>query len=369
MSHTAAQAREGLEPDLQALFDRVFGLGSGSAHARRAVWQYQGEAAARGARLEVLRHAGQPIATLGTLPDRLFVHGQARASRFTADLGADPTWRSRGVGARLLRDFARAPGLPLAFSVSPDAHRLLTRMGFVELPLQSSFRVLRLEGLLRRRLRLELRDGRLGPILMAAARLVDRLEPHGSSLLLPLWARASQLPALKGGGSSDLIVRPFERFTVEMHALTERLGQTWPVIFSPDVPALIHRYDRHPFHTYRRWALMRAGRPEGYVVWRVFEEPDGLRMATLMTLQVARSELEGARRLLRVGLEALRAEGVFAVRALSGHPFLLEALTREGFFPYGSSPGLLFLPRNEEERTWLSEPWWIGYGTSDAEVG
>ena len=163
-------------------------------------------------------------------------------------------------------------------------------------------------------------------------------------------------------------VQPIERFTSALDALTERIGQAWPVVFSPDVPALIHRYDQHPFHSYRRWVLLRAGTPEGYAVWRIFQEDDGLWMATLMSLQVASPDPEGARRLLRAGLEGLRAEGVFAVRALSGHPFLLEALVREGFFSYGASPGLLFLPRSEVERSWLSEPWWIGYGTSDAEV-
>lgn len=368
---THASSSSDLEHALEAFFDRVFGPGSGAAHARRAVWQYQGEARALGAHLEVLRYQGQPIGTLGSLPERLFVQGERHESRFTADLGADPAWRNRGIGARLLRAFAQGSGVPVAFSVSPDAHAVLTRMGFEEVSLQPLFRVLRTEGLLERRLKLELRDGRLGPMLRAASRLVDASESTWSPLVNRLYARRQHLPPWQAPSAPRvrLEVRPITGFASTLDPLTEDIGQAWPLVFSPDARALSVRYDQHPFHRYQKWLLTRNGVPAGYAVWRVFQEADGLLMATLMTLQVAMADPRGTQLLLRTGLDALRREGVFAVRALGSHPFLHQALLRERFFPHGSSPGLLFLPRNDAERSWRDLPWWIGFGTSDAEVG
>lgn len=395
-----SSAKTGIYPELSTLsvegkqlFDDVFGAGSGAAHARRFEWQYGQGGTGAGSHLDLFWHQGRAVGSLGTLPTTLYVNGAAQAAYFTADLTSSPDYRNRGIGARLMQAFVKQPGIPLALAVSPDARTLLLRMGFEEVPLTVMFRVLSLEAMVMRKDPIAMRDARLAPIARIILRFLDSARPIwspaaavGAALRSPPGAleRVGGQPVLRvwqsilanvpGLGTSGVAITHIEHFPESVDALHQRLAAEWPVAHLPSSANLNRRYSTHPSHQYLIQLAHPAGHsshtdPCGYAVWRTFVEPDGRVMAHLMALVTAPGARDVQDALLHAGVEALVARRAYAIKAVVSHPAMQAALQRHLFFAHGESPGLYFHTTESTVREHLRQPWLIGLGASDADVG
>lgn len=380
-----------LSPEVAGLFDASFGSGSGAAHQARYAWQYGHGGTGTGSVLRVFWHKGEAIGSLGSLPCTLYVDGVAHTAKFTADLCSAPLWRNKGIGARLMQQFVKEPGLSLAFAVSPDARTLLLRMGFQEVPLKTYFRVIRLEGLADHRYPVELRDSRLAPLMRGALKAVDVSQGLWNPLVAAgqSWRRSRNTIQQRFLESADTLsaylpsfreqsveVEGVPRFPGAMDILQEPLAAAYPVAILPSAAELNRRYADHPSHTYKLALAWRQGLPVGYAVWRIFREGRQT-MAHLSALVASPTDTLCLNALIQQGLSHLHEAGAYAVKAVTNVPGIMQALDRHLFFERGQSPGLYFYcpPNGHQGSSYealsarLSGSWLMGLGTSDADVG
>ncbi len=366
--------------------EEVFGEQSGKCRRATYGWQFRDDGMGTNSRLLVYWHRGRAAGTAGLFDTTLHVDGVPHTAAFFTDLAVSPDCRGQGVGARLTEAVQVAGHeITIGLGTNTASNRIMKKQGFVEVGgLRPMFRLLRLEGFVRRRL--ERANGAGRRAIFEVLRRADvarwqwlrprrgRFDTDGGQES----ARAASTSEPGNRSMRDLLVRgrfraavhvqPVERFPPELDRLMQAVPHFWPITIAPDHRALNRRYEAHPGHRYRLEVAFRGREPAGVAAWRVFPEPHSLTMGHLSMLYFLPGDREVADALIVSGLSWLHGQGAYMVKALGSEPRFVQCLRRHWFFPRGESPGLLFFAPDPQLRRRLEAPWLVHLGTSDLDI-
>jgi len=301
--------RPGDEHDLVTLFDRAFGHAITEAHWR---WKLKGlPSPVENVWLAV--HDDKPIFHYGGIPCRFHLPGGEQIAMISVDGMTAPEFRRRGVlteVGRFVYDTWRDAGIPFTIGLPNEQWGSRTQaLGWEPLfPFQWLVRLLRPATAAARRL------GLPAPALLhPAERLWDRL-----------WHRKTQPDA-----------------AVEVHRVDQAdaaFDQVWQTC-RPDLRISIvrdsqwvnWRYLAAPEVDYRVLLAVRAGRPVGYLAYRIKDTPRA-RLGFVAEVFTPLAEARGRATLLHHLVRALHAEDVDAILTLAvPQTPLFRAFRQAGF--------------------------------------
>lgn len=280
---------------LVAFQEAMFGPEARQCRADYAAWLFERNPhrGADGLDLWILERGGEVVGQQAAMPVQIQAGGSALSGEWAIDLIVRPEWRMRGAGPALSAAQQASTGLSLALGVSEPAYKAFLSAGWSDL-------------------------GRLPFFVrpLDAARLA-------AGRTLPAWAEtlAGVVPraALEGAAwAAARILGPLGGTHLEpLEAFDERADEVWrsartrhALLAVRDLPWLRWRYD-DPVHRqrYRRWLLVRRGRPVAWAVTRL-ERWNELPVGRVVDYLCPRGLLLP---LFASAVDALRREGAVAV--------------------------------------------------------
>lgn len=335
-------------PDLLAFHARHYGPQSRQVAPDSFTWRFARNPfnGADGPEIWLCRRDDRVVGAQAGLPFRLHMHGRDLRAQWAIDLMVAPEWRLRGIAPALIVGLSNAAPVTAGLGIADEAHRALKRAGWHDL------------GNVPRWWRL------LAPL------------PGGIAGSRARWASWLAAPALRAADAAlaPLLAAGSGVRLVPVAAFDERVEAIWrscrgehPVLAVRDHAALRWRFDQGPGHgAYRRFLLLRRGRPLGYFVLRVGTvATHGLRRALLVDFLCPRRWQPV---LFAQAVRAARREGVSVLQCLCPAPAAGRALAAIGFLRRPGQRLMLHLrPDAEESCAMLTDPaqWFVTFADSD----
>jgi GNAT superfamily N-acetyltransferase len=259
---------------------------------------------------------------------RLRVSEEEFRASWAVDLMVDPAWRLRGVGPALSERHARSHPVVVALGATDQLYPVLLRAGWTDL------------GCLPTRVR-PLRLAPLRPWWKRRSSRLRRLSAFGAPLV---WAadRLGDLEALRARVRLEAVAAFDER----VDAVWKLASPEFPLLARRDAAALCWRFDHSPDASlYRRFLVVRAGRPAGYLVLR---EGELLRVPVCHLVDyLCPQRLTAA--VLALAVRVARRTDAAAVVADGLHLRASAAFTRNGFLAIRKQSPRRFLWRTQPE--------------------
>lgn len=200
----------------------------------------------------IARRNGRIVGQQAEIAFGLRVGGEELRAAVPTELMVDTAWRLRGVGPALSREMCQASRIACAFLMTDDASRMYARAGWADLGEIPRY-VLPLGSMATTNRGMTARGG---------------IRPTVTRSALALVSSAEILAARLRTSKTQLV--PVDEFDDGAQTIWEQEATTYPVLACRTTRDLRWRFDKCPYaSTYRRFYLVRAGRPVGYVVLRV----------------------------------------------------------------------------------------------------
>ncbi len=334
-------------PDVLAFQAHHYGAGARQTEAATVAW--------RGTRHPLrapeipemwLCHRNEAVVGVQAgLPFELEAGGQRLRSLWAIDLMVAPEWRLRGVAPALLAALTGSRPVTVALGVAEAAQKAMRRAGWQDLgDAPRWWRLLR----------------PLPPSVGGKARALSRLAA-------PAMTAADRLALPPLIAATGVACVRLERFDARADAIWEACRRDYAVMARRDGAALRWRFDDAPgAAAYRRYLLLRGGRPLGYFVLREsVEARRGLHRALLVDFLCPR---RWQAVLLAHAVVAARRTGAVVLQCLCPAPAAGRALAATGF---ARRPGQRLMvhirPDAEESFAHLRDPsrWFVTFADSD----
>jgi GNAT superfamily N-acetyltransferase len=299
---------------VDTMYRRVFGNDAGDASRLRWEWQYRrnpnnptGEP-----EIWIAREGPAIVGQYATMPVRLLIKGREVHASWGMDVMVAPERQRQGLGELLFRTWDRNVGASLGLGLSESSYRLFQKLRWPD----------------------------VGPVPCLIKPLSRRAFRHPrwpmpinrliSALTFPLVLIVSRARPLSAE------VRVLHRFDEGFTELWERLAPKFGLAVRRDAPYLNWKFASAPHVRYSIAALMREGRPSGYVVYRHLHEPRG-RVTLLVDFLADPDDDAGFATLLRWVDREARAADSDKVRTFAMNANYRRALRKSGYFQVKST--------------------------------
>lgn len=332
----------------EGLYRRVFGSDAAEANRLRWEWQYRRNPAARRGEplIWVARERGAVIGQYAAMPVVAQIAGREVDAAWGMDVMVAPERQRQGLGEQLFRTWDRNVGAALGLGLSESSHRLFQKMRWPDLGSVPSLA----KPLSRRALRRP-----------TWSRTLNRLI---SALTLP-WVRLVARPR-----PVTEEIRAIRQFDAGFDDLWARVGGKFSFAVRRDSQYLNWKYVQPPHVRYHIAALLRAGRPEGYIVYRHVREPLG-RTTRLVDLLADPGDEAGVLAMLRWLDHEARSADSDRIRTYLTHGAFRKLLKKSGYYQTKSSVQLVAkVNALDVPRTFYESPdaWHVTLGDADLDT-
>ncbi len=294
---------------VETLYRRVFGADASSAWQLRWDWQFRRNPYADRdhAPIWVTREGPTVVGALASLPVRASLKGLEVVGGWALDAMVAPERQHQGIGEQLFRTWERSVGAALGLGLTPNARKLLHRLGWAD-PLAVPCLV---KPLTRRAIRQP-----------NWPRAINRLV---SALTLPVVRFVARSRPIRQE------VQSIRRFDASATALWERVAPKLDLSVRRDATYLNWRYAEPPHIRYNIVSLTHDGATQAWAVYRHVYEPRS-RVTLLVDFLADPDDESSLLTLLRwVDREAREADSD-KVRAYVTHAAYRRTLRRSGYF-------------------------------------
>jgi GNAT superfamily N-acetyltransferase len=330
---------------IEALYRRVFGSDAADASRLRWEWQYRlnPHSPAEGPLIWVAREGPSIIGQYATMPVALHVKGAEIEGSWGMDVMVAPERQRQGLGELLFGTWDRHVGAALGLGLSPSSHRLFQKLRWPEIgPVPCLIK----------------------PLTRRAFRRANWPMPLNrmvSALTLPYVKYVTRTRPLGGE------IRLIRRFGAEFDELWRRVAPQLDLAVRRDAKYLQWKFVSPPHVRYTIAALMREGRPAGYIVYRHAREPRG-KVTLIVDFLVEPADEAGLTTLVRWVDREARVADSDKVRCFCLHAGFRRLLRREGYaqvpstLQFVAKINAVNLPSGFYQRT---DRWHVTLGDSD----
>lgn len=329
------------------MYARVFGEEALQDNLRRWDWQYRRnpQCSPEGPEIWIARVGSAIVGQYATMPVCVRVAGRPLRASWGMDVMVDLPHQRRGIGADLFQYWNDHVDVSLGLGLSDPSHALFKKLRWADLgPVPCYVKILTGRGL-------------------AVGRVPRRLEAAAAAIGHPL------VSALTRGERefAGIEIHGIDRFDAVFDDLWHSVADNFDFIVERDAAYLNWKFLEPPHVRYDALAATRAGRPAGYLVYRVARQRD-VNVGLLVDWLTDPDDEASFGALSDAATGRCRAAGADKMRAFTMHRGFGRALTRRGFKRVRST--MEFCVRINDDRvpalvTRQTDRWHVTLGDAD----